>query len=350
VNRTLKIALLAAALSLLQGCGQGQDEAQQTSAAQPAPPAAEPAAKPESAAQPAATAKAEPTPAAGAQPYVVEIRAVGKTFEGPAEIPSGWTTFRFVNASPMIHFAMIDVPPEGISVQEMSDTVMIPFQEAMDAMNAGDEDAANAAFAKIPPWIADLGRNGGPGLLSPGRTGQTTVFMKPGHYILECYVKSDGVFHTTPPGPGQLGMVHDLTVTEAKNDAPEPQANATLVIRNAGYELVSGSVKPGSNTIRVDFDEQQALPSFVTNDVHLMRADSADSTALADAWMDWRDRFGLQDPSPVTFLGGVNDLPAGSHGYFTVDLEPGDYAFIAEIPNPQASGFVLPFTVEAPKQ
>jgi hypothetical protein len=30
----------------------------------------------------------------------------------------------------------------------------------------------------------------------------------------------------------------------------------------------------------------------------------------------------------------LNDMPAGSHGHFTVDLQPGDYAFIAEVPNP----------------
>jgi len=49
----------------------------------------------------------------------------------------------------------------------------------------------------------------------------------------------------------------------------------------------------------------------------------------------------------VIFLGGINDMPEGSHSYFTVDLQPGTYAFIAEVPNPQEAGFVLPFTVEA---
>ena len=69
---------------------------------------------------------------------MVEIRAVGKTFEGPSEIPSGWTTFKFINASSMIHFAMIDVPPEGVTAQLFSDTVAQYFQEAMDGINAGD--------------------------------------------------------------------------------------------------------------------------------------------------------------------------------------------------------------------
>lgn len=326
MNNALQLAALTASLLVLQGCSEERT----------------PTETPADTQEPTTN---QPAPESAATPEVVEITAIGKTFQGPAEIPSGWTTFRFVNASSMIHFAMIDVPPEGITTQEMSATVMEYFQEAMDGMNAADEAAVNAAFAKFPEWIADLGRMGGPGMLSPGRIGQATIYLEPGRYLVECYVKSDGVFHTTSPGPGQLGMLMDLTVTGEQNRAPEPTANATLTIRNSGFELVDGALTAGTNTIRVDFVEQQALPSFVGNDVHLMRVDDAESIARADAWMDWRSKDGLEDPSPVVFLGGINDLPAGSHGYFTVDLAPGDYAFIAEVPGPQAAGFVLPFTV-----
>ena len=320
MERAQQLVLLVAGLLLLQGCGEGQQATEKPAAA---PEASEP------------------------QANVVEIRAIGKTFEGPSEIPSGWTTFRFVNSSSMIHFAMIDVPPEGITTQEMSDTVMDYFQEAMDGMNAGDAEAVNAAFAKFPPWIAELGRMGGPGFLSAGRIGETTVYLEPGRYLVECYVKTDGIFHTTSPGEGQLGMLLDLVVTEESNGAPEPVADVTLTVRNAGIEVTSGELREGANTIRVDFVEQQAFPSFVGNDVHVMRVDDANSIAKADAWMDWRTKDGLEDPSPVVFLGGINDLPAGMHGYFSVDLAPGDYAFIAEIPGPQEAGFVLPFSVSA---
>jgi len=328
MNKFLSLAALAAGLLLLQGCDPQQKPA------------------------PAETAKAEtatPVPAPAPRLNVVNLQAVGKTFIGPSEIPSGWTTFKFGNASDMVHFAMIDVPPEGVTAQTMNDTVMQPFQDAMDAMNAGDEEAVNAAFAKFPPWVGELGRNGGPGMLSPGMIGQTTVFMRPGHYIIECYVKSDGVFHTTSPGEGQLGMVMDLTVTDEDSGADEPVPDVTLNVTNAGFEIVSGEMKAGVNTVRVNFVEQQALPSFVGNDVHVMYVSDEDSIAKADAWMDWRTPDGLQSPSPVLFLGGINDLPAGAHGYFTVSLEPGEYAFIAEIPNPQAAGFVLPFSVPMPE-
>ena len=314
-----RVSLLIIGVLLLGACGSAQDPDDQPVAEEGRP--------------------SEP------QPYIVELRAVGKTFQGPSQIPSGWTTFKFVNASSMIHFAMIDVPPEGITTQEMSDTVMQYFQEAMDGMNASDEEAVNAAFAKFPPWIAELGRMGGPGFLSPGLTGQATVYLEPGHYMIECYVKTDGVFHTTSPGEGQLGMLFDLLVTEEPNGAREPTADATLAIQNSGIELVDGELSAGVNTIRVDFIEQQALPSFVGNDVHIMRVDDDASISMANDWMDWRTQDGLEDPSPVVFLGGINDLPAGKHGYFTVELEPGSYAFIAEMPDPQAAGFVLPFEV-----
>jgi hypothetical protein len=216
----------------------------------------------------------------------------------------------------------------------------------MDAMNDEDNEALNAAFAKFPAWVADLGRAGGPGLLSPGLTGQTTVYLQPGHYVIECYVKSDGVFHSTSPGEGKLGMVMDLTVTEVENGASEPVPDATLTLRNTGIELVSGEISVGTNTLRVDFLEQQALPSFVGNDVHLIRVNGPEAIPEANDWMDWRTKTGLQDPAPVQFLGGINDLPAGKHGYFTVELEPGDYAFVAEMPDPLAAGFVLPFSVK----
>ena len=151
MTKEFTAAAILAALFMLQGCSQKREiSGNEAGGNEPAPPA-----------------------------HVVEIRAVGMTFEGPSEIPSGWTTFKFVNASSMIHFALIDVPPEGITTELFTNTVGQYFQEAMDGMNANDEAAVNAAFAKFPAWIGDLGRQGGPGLLSPGRTGETTVYMKP---------------------------------------------------------------------------------------------------------------------------------------------------------------------------
>ncbi|TDG15298.1 hypothetical protein E2F43_03425 [Seongchinamella unica] len=297
---------------------------------------------------PQVAADSSPQSASSGAPGLVTIRAVGMSFQGPETIPAGWTTFRFENTSAMVHFAMIDRPPAQVDLQTFDEQLMAPFQLAMDAMNANDEAAVNAAYATFPAWVGDLERHGGPGLLSAGLVGQTTVFLAPGRYVLECYVKTDGVFHTTSPGNGQLGMVLEFTVTSEDNGALEPRANARFTLSNSGITLEEGALRAGSNTIRVDFAEQQALPSFVGNDIHLLQLSGPRDLQAAAEWMDWRTPDGLQSPSPVRFLGGIQDMAAGRHGYFSVDLEPGDYALMAEVPEPLGMGLVLPVSVSGP--
>ncbi len=38
-------------------------------------------------------------------------------------------------------------------------------------------------------------------------------------------------------------------------------------------------------------------------------------------------------------------MPAGSTAYLKLELEPGDYAFVAEVPSPGEYGLLLPFQV-----
>jgi hypothetical protein len=58
--------------------------------------------------------------------------------------------------------------------------------------------------------------------------------------------------------------------------------------------------------------------------------------------MSWID--GMVSPAPVEFLGGADQMPAGSTAYFEVDLEPGSYAWISE--GYAAQGAVKEFVVE----
>ena len=276
---------------------------------------------------------------------VVEIRAVGMKFEAPNQVAAGWTTFRFVNASSMLHFAMIDRPPEGVTADIMSSTSVAAFQALMDAMNTGDQAGITAAYEQFPPWLGDMQYTGGPGFLSPGLTSATTVYLEPGYHVLECYVKTDGIFHSTRPSADSLGMLHEFSVTTAPPTGREPTPTATVNISNSGLVLAAGGFVAGENIVRVNFTEQQAFPTFVGNDVHVVRLNTSDDLAMAGAWLDWREPDGLETPAPVTFLGGINDMSAGKHGYIHLDLEPGNYALIGEVPKPQTSGFTLPFTV-----
>jgi hypothetical protein len=60
--------------------------------------------------------------------------------------------------------------------------------------------------------------------------------------------------------------------------------------------------------------------------------------------MNWMNINGLRAPAPVEFLGGTQEMPVGYTSYFTVNLEPGRYAFISE--SAADKGMVEEFIVE----
>ncbi len=258
----------------------------------------------------AACSKPAPAPqeAADAQPAgsagqvtpgnVMNIRAVGLKFEGPTEVASGWTTIRLENVSGMAHFAVVQRLPDGVTVERMQAEVAPPFQRGMDALNAGDPDAANAAFGELPEWFGQVVYLGGPGLVAGQGVAETTVFLEPGSYMLECYVKTNGIFHSYNPEPGQFGMVHGFAVTEADGGMSEPEANATLAVSTGGFEITDGELRPGANTLRVEFVDQKTYPNFVGHDVHVVQLGAAVDPGKVAGWMDWRQKDGLQTPAP----------------------------------------------------
>ena len=280
-------------------------------------------------------------------PGVFEIVAVDRTFQAPDSAPAGWTTFRFSNASTMTHFAVVEHMPAGIGIEEQQKEAAPVFQDGLDLMLAGRAEEAAAKFGELPAWFGDIVFFGGPGLTAPGRTSQSTVYLEAGRYLLECYVKTDGVFHSFNPDSTAYGMVHDFTVVGPPSSVPEPSADLTLTVSSEqGIEL-SGDPVVGEQTVAVHFADQTVYPNFVGHDVHLVRlADDTDVGAVV-GWMDWTRPGGLQTPAPATFVGGLNEMPAGETGYFTVTLEPGRYAWIAEVPDADENGLLREFSVPA---
>ena len=289
----------------------------------------------------AACAGRDATPA----PQVVNLVASGRTFQAPDSISAGWTTFRFTNGSDVVHFAAVEHLPDGVGIADQQAQVAPVFQAGMNLFDAGQPDAALKKFGELPAWFGQVVFTGGPGLTAPGHTVASTVFLTPGTYLLECYVKTDGVFHSYNPDTAAYGMVRQLTVTADTAAASPPTAGVQLTLSSTRGIETDGEMVPGENTVAVHFEDQKAYTNFVGHDVHLVRlAPATDSAALA-AWMDWTHHGGLETPAPAEFLGGLNEMPAGATGYITVSLEPGRYAWIAEVPDPAAHGMFKPFTI-----
>jgi hypothetical protein len=245
----------------------------------------------------------------------------------------------------MIHFAVLQRLPEGIALKDQQEQVAPVFQKGMDLLNAGETDAAMEKFGELPEWFGQIVFMSGPGLTSAGQTAETSVYLEPGTYLLECYVKTNGVFHSYNPLPSAYGMVHELTVTEESSNAAEPSATLTITLSSARGVEVQGDLTPGEHTVAVYFEDQQIHEHFLGHDVHLVRLESDTDIEELAIWMDWTQPTGLETPAPAEFLGGTNEMPAGGTAYFTVRLEPGRYAWIAEVPGPAEKGMLKIFTV-----
>ncbi len=270
---------------------------------------------------------------------VVEVTALDYALQAPDEIPSGWTTFRLQNEGAEHHFMLLNRLPDGKTLEEYGQEVGLPFDTVWDSLRTGVMDKAEAGQLLgqlLPAWYASVQQMGGPGLVAAGGTGETTVNLEPGTYVMECYVKTaDGKFHSS------LGMARQLTVTSGPSGGPPPEADVDIALSN--FELtIDGEVASGPHTIAVHFEEHPEVG--LGNDVHLVRLEAGTDLDQVTKWMDWMDINGLREPAPAQFLGGAQEMPVGYTSYFTVDLAPGRYAWIAEASADKE--MVKEFTVE----
>lgn len=277
---------------------------------------------------------------------------------GTDEIASGWTTFELDNQTEHTHFvytskipqqAIDDAKAEGMELLEFwIDTVTDPFQYFMDTLVPGkepDEDDKSDVYDTLfPPWFGDVVWYGGPGLTAGHRSSTTTVELDPGEYIVECYVKdANNDFHS------YLGMIDLLSVTGDESDAPEPDSTLNMTLSTGGIE-VDTEVRPGQHIVEVEVANQQGYANLVGHDVHLIRLDDETDADDVNNWMNWADHTQLlsDGSEPQTFVGGVQDIWTGDlprTGYFHVNLKPGDYAWVAEVPDPDRKGFLEEFSV-----
>lgn len=256
---------------------------------------------------------------------------------------SGWNTLIYENKSPEVHFVMMDLYPEGITIENTKAELLPPFDDGMRLIMENKMDSAMVAFGNIPKWFQQVKFLGGTGLVSPQHTAKSTVYLEPGRYIIECYVKMfNGEWHTSH------GMLKEIIVTNQTTELTPPAPSAIIDISSTDGLILKDSIISGNQIFQTNFIDQKVYENFVGHDINLVRYDNTASLDSLIQWMNWMNPKGLITPAPegFTFLGGMNNLPAESKGFFEADLVPGNYVLISEVPTADEKNLMYTFSVK----
>lgn len=152
---------------------------------------------------------------------------------------------------------------------------------------------------------------------------------------------SNGTFHTS------MGMTKDIVVTDIDSGNKALKSDIDITISSTEGIVFNDSIRSGNHIFSVYFKDQTVHENFVGHDVNLVKLGENANLQDLEHWMNWVNPKGLMEPAPssITYLGGVNDLPEGNTGYFTVTLEPGAYALVSEVPNSLSKNMLKTFEV-----
>ncbi|MFH6768783.1 hypothetical protein V8G56_08555 [Gaetbulibacter aquiaggeris] len=272
----------------------------------------------------------------------VEVITNGMDFETVDEIKSGWTTFKYINKSFEPHFFILEKMPDTLGLATYKKDLFPPFISAFEHFEKGEMEAGMKEFEKIPQWFYKVELAGGVGLTSKKTTSKSTIFLEPGTYIMECYVRM-------PNGLGHvfMGMIKELKVSNESNDNEPPKADFKISISSEQGITFNDSIKSGNYTFEAKFEDQKQYEHLMGHDVNLVKIENDSLVTNLNNWLNIVDFKAFRSPEPegLLFLGGVEDLPSGDTGYFEATLEKGNYVLISEIPNAVERKMIKTFTV-----
>jgi hypothetical protein len=256
-----------------------------------------------------------PSAHASVPPPVVDIMATDYAFDAPDTIPSGLVTIRLMNHGQEPHHAQLLRMNDGVS-----------FAEFGAALQSEGESALRLTTL-----------TGGAGALNPSKSDEVTLNLTPGQYAIACFIPSeDGVPHLAK------GMLRPLTVVagDVQTDIAAPQSAGTLTMRDFTFDIPD-TLPAGRNTFTV----ANAGPQ--PHELNILKLAPGKSLSDVQAWQPDQGT-----PPPFEAVGGMNGMSQGETHYMTLDLEPGTYLAICNIPDPGSGvphsqlGMLRQFTVQ----
>lgn len=272
--------------------------------------------------------RATPTTVSGARPTASDVNiaklltiivtAHDYSFAMPTIIPAGLTVVKLVNAGSQPHQASFGRIKPGVTV---------------DQVLAAAKRGSSAELY----FFSALDFAGGPSTISPHSQQETILNLRPGHYVVLCFVPGpDGMPHY------QMGMITPFTVTAASGQAPRGEPKADVVVRLVNFGFVMPANVRKGDLVKV---VNQGTEAHEMTIVQL-----APGKTVQDI-LAWAKKPSAT--SPFLFEGGMAAIAPGSTGWLRLSLNTGHYVMVCYVIDPTTGkrhallGMIYPFTVQA---
>lgn len=246
---------------------------------------------------------------------IPNISVIGRdfSFDAPDTVPAGAVSITFTNEGAESHHGQIF---------RINDDVTM--------------DQVTAAFMESPGAALALGEfYGGPGAIGPRGREEVIVDLPTGQYLFLCFIAGpDRVPHLAK------GMIKSFTVVDSGTPAAAQAADAEATLFDFNFTLPE--FKSGPSIVKVTNEGPQG------HEMNLLRL--AEGKGLADVLAFFGGQ--VQGPPPFAGIGGMQGLEVGGSGWIKLDLSPGTYVAICNIPDPGSGkshaqlGMVAEFSVQ----
>ncbi len=230
----------------------------------------------------------------------IKIDAADFSYASPESVSAGWVRVILTNSGKEPHHVQFLRLNDGVTVDQFETT-----------LKQGEG-----------PAMAMTKQVGGVGAIHPGGTAKSVIDLPAGDYIILCLIPSpsDNTAHHAK------GMIKSLKVEAGSSSASEPSAGLTVRLKDFTFDLPE-SLPVGSLTVKVVNDGPEP------HEFNILRLE--EGKTLNDVMEFFK---GAGGPPPFAPVGGMNGLDAGATGYAELNLEPGIYVAICNIPSPNAQG------------
>ncbi|MBM2826802.1 MAG: hypothetical protein HW403_866 [Dehalococcoidia bacterium] len=260
-------------------------------------------------------ARQQPTATSGISvPKTYTYEASDYSFSGPESIEGGVVTIGLKNMGKEPHHLQFF----RINDTSKTDTIVTALKK---------EDLSVLAITTAP---------GGAGTVDPQGMAEVTMTMSEGQYLLACFVPGlDGQPHIAK------GMLRTIRVDKPSGSVgTEPTAKVTVSLKDFTFDQPA-TLAAGKSVVKV----VNAGPQL--HEWNLLKL--APGKTVDDVGKFFSSPAG---PPPFQSAGGFNGVQKDSAGYALLNLTPGQYVAICNIPDPSkdqphsALGMVKQFSVQ----